>query len=104
MKRLSAAKKYLTSNEKEKFLDEMFKALWGFVSDRLQIPVSGLSKESASEALAERKVPLELIQQFNETIDSCEFARFAGSTGDSNEVIYQKGIDIISKLEQSVRL
>ncbi|MBK9542227.1 MAG: protein BatD [Bacteroidetes bacterium] len=104
LKRLSLAKKLLATNEKEKFLDEMFKALWGFVSDRLQIPVSGLSKESASEALAERKVPLELIQQFNETIDSCEFARFAGSTGDSNEVIYQKGIDIISKLEQSVRL
>ncbi|HRH67711.1 MAG TPA: BatD family protein [Bacteroidia bacterium] len=103
LKRLSLAKKLLAGDQKEQFLDEMFKALWGFVSDRMQIPVSGLSKESAAQALAERKVPEELILQFNETIDSCEFARFAGSTGESNEVIYQKGINIISKLEQAIR-
>lgn len=103
LKRLSQAKKLLATNEKEKFLDEMFRALWGFVSDKLQIPVSGLSRESASEALAARNVEPELIRQFSDTIDSCEFARFAGSTGDSNEVIYQKGIEVISKLEQAIR-
>ena len=103
LKRLSQAKKLLATNEKEKFLDEMFRALWGFVGDKLQIPVSGLSRESASEALAARNVEPELIRQFSETIDSCEFARFAGSTGDSNEVIYQKGIEVISKLEQAIR-
>lgn len=103
LKRLSIAKKLLATNEKEKFLDEMFKALWGFVSDRMQIPVSALSKETAAQALASKNVSEDLIRQFHETIDSCEFARFAGSTGDSNEVIYQKGISVISNIEQALK-
>jgi len=103
MKRLSAAKKYLSSNEKEKFLDEMFRALWGFIGDKLQIPVSDLSKEKVTSELAIRKVDESLIKQFTDTIDSCEFARFAGGIADSNEALYQKGIDIISKLEGSIK-
>jgi hypothetical protein len=100
-KRLSAAQKYLASNNKEKFLDEMFKALWGFVSDKLQIPVSELSKESASQALRSKNISEALIGQFIETIDNCEFARFAPGMAASNEEIYKKGIDVISKLEQA---
>ncbi len=102
-KRLSAAQKYLSANEKEKFLDEMSKALWGFVSAKLQIPVSELSKESAANALKSKNISEELITQFTETIDSCEFARFAPGMASSNEDIYKRGIEIISKLEVEVR-
>ncbi len=102
MKRLSAAKKYLSSNEREKFLDEMFRALWGFISDKFQIPVSDLSKESAALALQQRNVPEPLINQFTETVDHCEFARFAGGLAESNESIYNKGIDVISRLESTL--
>ncbi len=102
-KRLSAAQKYLASNDKEKFLDEMFKALWGFISDKLQIPVSELSKESASNALQSKNISEEMILQFAETIDSCEFARFAPGMAVSNEEIYRKGIDVISKLEVEIK-
>ena len=101
-KRLSAAKKFLASNEREKFLDEMFKALWGFVSDKLQIPVSELSKESIAQSLTSKHVPQELISHFIETIDHCEFARFAPGMTESNEDIYNKGIDVIVKLEQAI--
>ena len=101
-KRLSAAKKYLAVNDREKFLDEMFKALWGFVSDKLQIPVSELSKESASVALQSKNISDDLIKQFTETIESCEYARFAPGMAASNEDIYNKGIDVLSKLEQSI--
>ncbi len=102
-KRLGAAQKYLASNNKEKFLDEMFKALWGFISDRLQIPVSELSKESASNALQSKNISQEMILQFAETIESCEFARFAPGMAASNEEIYRKGIDVISKLEVEIK-
>ena len=103
MKRLSFAKKYLSSNEKEKFLDEMFKALWGFIGDKLQISVADLSKEKIVDELSKKKIDESLIKQFTDTVDSCEFARFAGGIADSNEVLYQKGIDIISKLESSIK-
>ena len=102
MKRLSAAKKYLSVNEREKFLDEMFRALWGFISDKLQIPVSDLSKDSAAQALLAKKVPDGLVLQFTDTVDNCEFARFAGGMADSNESIYKKGIEVITLLENAL--
>jgi hypothetical protein len=102
MKRLSAAKKHLNENNPEKFLDAMFQALWGFVSDRLHIPVSELSKENVSLALESRKVSEQTVSQFIETLDACELARFAKSVAASNQEIYSKGFDVISKLEEEI--
>jgi hypothetical protein len=102
MKRLSEAKKFMLANEREKFLDEMFKALWGFISDKLQIPVSDLSKETAAKALHDRHIPDGLIAQFTDTVDTCEFARFAGGMADNIESIYKKGIDTITQLENAL--
>jgi hypothetical protein len=102
MKRLSEAKKFMQANERERFLDEMFKALWGFISDKLQIPVSDLSKESAAKALHDRNVPDGIILQFNDTVDACEFARFAGGMAESNDSIYRKGIETITLLENNL--
>lgn len=103
LKRLSKAKEFLSQNKSGEFLDEMFRALWGFVSDKLRIPVADLSKENVSSALTEKKVPDELIKQFLETIDQCEFARFAGSQSGSYNELYDKGIDIITKLEHQIK-
>jgi len=103
LKRLSIAKKLLNANEKEKFLDEISKAMWGFISDKLQIPVSDLSKESATEALLKQNVDEALIKEFTSTIDSCEFARFAGSEAGSLESLYQLALGSISKIEESAR-
>ncbi len=102
MKRLSAAKKFLSENNSEKFLDEMFRALWGFVSDKLQIPVSELSKENVSQVLTEKNVSEDSIAMFIETLDACELARFAKSIAASNQEIYQKGIELITKLGEEI--
>ena len=103
MKRLSAAKKFLAEKKSDAFLDEMFKALWGFVSDRLQIPVSQLSKENVAAALLAKSVSEASVKQFTDTLDSCEMARFARGLAESNEEIYKKGIEIISKLEEEIK-
>lgn len=102
MKRLSVAKKFLAEDNTEKFLDAMFQALWGFVSDRLQIPVSELSKENVSLALTSRNVSQASVELFIKTLDACELARFAKSIAASNKEIYQEGIDVISKLEEEL--
>ena len=102
-KRLSAAQKFLKSNEKEKFLDEMSKALWGFISDKLHIPVADLSKDSALQALRLKNVDESLLQKFSETVDSCEYSRFAPGAIDENEKIYNNGIDVISRLEEAMK-
>ena len=101
--RLSAAKKYLNENKRDLFLDEMFRALWGFVSDKLHIPVADLSKETAVQALQAKGINETLIQKFSDTIDTCEFARFAPGAGDENQKIYNDGIEVISKLEEAMR-
>jgi hypothetical protein len=102
MKRLSAAKKSLSENNSEKFLDEMFQALWGFVSDRLLIPVSELSKENVSQALEQKNVSAESVTKFNQTLDALELARFAKGIAASNQEIYQKGIEVITRLEEEI--
>ncbi len=103
MKRLSAAKKFLAEKKSDAFLDEMFRALWGFISDRLQIPVSQLSKENVSSILNQKHVSEDSVQQFIQTLDTCEMARFARGMAESNEEIYRKGIAIISKLEEEIK-
>jgi hypothetical protein len=102
-KRLSTAKKFLDQQKRESFLDEMFRALWGFVSDKLQIPVSELSKENVSNVMASRKVPEASVSEFILALDSIELARFAPGAAASIDEIYKKGIEVISKLEGEIR-
>jgi hypothetical protein len=103
-KRLKTAKKLLAANEKQKFLDEMFRALWGFVSDRLRIPVSELSRDRIREELTLKNISSDIISLFGETVDACEYARFAPASEDNRlEDIYDKGINVITGLDKSLR-
>jgi len=103
-KRLKTAKKLLAANEKQKFLDEMFRALWGFVSDKLRIPVSELSRDRIRGELTSKNISEEIINSFSETVDACEFARFAPASEDYRlEDIYNKGIHVITGLYKSIK-
>ncbi|MEG1562894.1 MAG: BatD family protein, partial [Bacteroides sp.] len=48
-KRMKLAGKLLAENKKDAFYDEVLKALWGYISDKLSIPVSRLSKDNIEE-------------------------------------------------------
>ena len=103
-KRLKTAKKFLDVNEKQKFLDEMFRALWGFASDKLRLPVSELSRDRIREELTIKNIPDEIISSFGETVDACEYARFAPASEDHRlEDIYDKGIRVITGLYKSLK-
>ena len=101
-KRLSAAKKFLGENKREAFLDEMFRALWGFISDKLQISVSELTKDNVVSALSAKNISKESTELFIEALDACELARFAPGVASSIDEIYKKGIAVISKLEEEI--
>jgi hypothetical protein len=104
LKRLKLAQQFLSENKKEAFLDEIFKALWGYLSDKLGIPVADLSKESVENALQLKNVNPETSKAFLETINHCEFARFAPA--DNSTVladIYNEAFDIISKIEKELK-
>lgn len=104
VKRLKLAGKLLTDNKKDAFYDEVLKALWGYVSDKLNIPMSRLSKDNIEEELRNYGVDDALIAEFLKVLDNCEFARFAPADANQGmDKIYAEALDIISKMEGSIK-
>ena len=94
----------MAANEKDAFYDEVLKALWGYISDKLSIPVSQLSKDNIEEELRKYGVAEDLIKEFLNALNSCEFARFA--PGDANQAmdkVYSDSLEVISKMENSIK-
>ena len=103
-KRMKNAGKLLTQNKKEEFYDEVLKAMWGYISDKLNIPVSKLTKDNVDIELTNYGVNAELTKEFLSVLDQCEFARYA--PGDPNEAmdnVYSSAIEVVSKMENIVK-
>ena len=99
-KRLKLANQLLVQDKKNEFYDEVLKALWGYISDKLNIPVSELSKDNIDNKLTELSIPDELIKDFIETLNNCEFARYAPSNeSNAMDKVYTSAIDVISRME-----
>ncbi len=104
VKRLKLAGKLLADNKKDAFYDEVLKALWGYVSDKLSIPMSRLSKDNIEEELRNYGADNALIAEFLKVLDNCEFARFAPADANQGmDKIYAEALDIISKMEGSIK-
>lgn len=103
-KRMKNAGKLLAEKKSEAFYDEVLKALWGYISDKLSIPVSQLSKDNIEEELQKHQVADELIKEFINNLNDCEFARYApGNQDEKMDKIYSSAIDVISKMENSIK-
>ena len=104
MKRLRLAGTFLRQNLYTAFYEELHKALLGFMSDKLNVPVAELSKERIAEILSEGGVPASLIDSFVGLIDACEFARYSPSSG--NEAMtahYESALDVISSIDSNMK-
>lgn len=103
-KRLRTASQMLSANNKTAFYEEVMRALYGYVSDKLSIPVSALNKDNIREKLADRLSDIGLIQQLMEALDECEFARFApAESGNSMAQFYEKVITIIEQVDNAIK-
>ncbi len=103
-KRLKKASGFIKKNENEQFYNELLKAVWGYLSDKLLIPVANLSKDNVADILKQRKVDSESILSLTQLLDTCEFARFAPtSVSGGMEDIYKKTVKLISKLDQKIK-
>ncbi|PKP04446.1 MAG: BatD protein [Bacteroidetes bacterium HGW-Bacteroidetes-9] len=103
-KRLKMAEKFMKQGDHEHFWAETSNALWGYMSDKFNIPRSTLSMDSAADALNARKVNAELSNQFISTLNNCEFARFA--PGDKSQAmgdLYKQALDVITRTEQELK-
>ena len=103
-KRLKKAAKLMTENKPGEFYDEVLRALWGYVGDKLNIPVEQLSHDNISMRLAERNVNEETIAQFIEALDECEFERYApGDPKGNMNKVYEKAMTAIEKIEETMK-
>lgn len=81
-KRLKKARTLMFKRDAANFYDEVLRALWGYVGDKLNMNVEQLSRDNISEKLQQRGVEEETVKRFIEALDECEFERYA--PGDSN--------------------
>jgi len=103
-KRLKAAASYMKKNNNEAFHESILKAFWGYLSDKLGIPVADLNRDSAMVALQERNVEQTIIDDFVEVVDQCEFARYAPSGGsEARSELYHKAESTMSRLEKQIK-
>jgi hypothetical protein len=104
LQRLKTANKYLKEEQGEPFYDEILKAVWGYLSDKLNIPVSSLTKDNVETELTRYGATNELIYQFREILDTAEFARFAPSQGlGAMDELYHSTVEAINKMENTIK-
>jgi len=91
----------LKEGNKDQFYEEVLKASWTYLSDKLSIPVSNLTKERVESELTNHKVEPKVITQFVEILNTCEFARYAPNSGQQEMGnLYTDTIQAISDLEE----
>lgn len=103
-KRLKKSHEFLKAHQEADFYNEIGQALWGYVSDKFNIPQSELSSDTVNDKLSEKGVNKEVLNEFIDTLNNSEFARFAPGDKDSMmEKVYQQGLNIISKIEDQLK-
>ena len=100
-KRLKTAKKLMTSGQDAAFYEEIERAAWTYLSDRLSIPQANLTKENISGILRDKGVSEERIEEVTTVLSTAEFARYAPSAAGSKEELYDATAKLIDNLEST---
>ena len=99
-KRLKSAAKLLKQGQSKAFYEEVTHALWGYVGDKLNLPVTELNKDNVGEQLTERGVGEESIQRFLRVLGDCEFAQYApGDPSATMDKLYGEATEVINELD-----
>ena len=103
-KRLLNAYNHLKNNNQNGFYEEFSQALWGYISDKLNIVRSQLSMDTVKEIMLNKNVSEDIVNEFIDLLHNCEFARFApGDPSKKMDELYQKGFDLITKAEKLLK-
>ncbi|MEI8084751.1 MAG: BatD family protein [Paludibacter sp.] len=104
VKRLKIAQKLLKEGNKDKFYEEVLKAVWTYLSDKLSIPAASLTKDRVEIELANRGIELSITNQFIQILNTCEFARYAPNSGQQEMGnLYAETMEAISQLEELIK-
>jgi hypothetical protein len=102
--RLKQAGRRLKENNKEEFLNEVLKAIWGYLGDKLNLDQAKLNREFIQMFLASRNVDPAAIETLISLLDQCEYIRYApGDSAAEMDTIFREAHEVINKLEQELR-
>lgn len=103
-RRLRTARRLMLDNKQNEFYDEVLRTLWGYISDKLHMPVEQLARENISQELAGHDVKDEIIAKFIEALDECEFERYApGDVKGNMNKTYDTAMSAITQIEEGMR-
>lgn len=104
LKRMKIANGLLRTQQKSAFYDEVLRALWGYVSDKLSIPVAELTKDNVSVRLTDAGVQESVVEEFIALLNDCEMAHYvSGNDGSTMDKIYATSLSVMEKLEDSIK-
>ncbi len=105
VRRLKKANKLMVSGRQNDFYDEVMRALWGYVGDKLNMPVEQLSRDNISENLMRNQIKEATINKFLSALDECEFERYAPGDAKGNMgKTYDSAIAAIMDIEDSLKM
>lgn len=103
-KRMKYASQLLSAKKQGEFYDEVLRTLWGYISDKLNIPQEHLNKDNVAMRLDEHGVDKALTEEFIKVLNDCEFARYApGDAIETMDKTYEDAVAIISKMENNIK-
>lgn len=98
-RRLKKAAAFLSTSDTNRFYEEIYKAIWGCLSDKYSIPLSQLNRDSVSACLADKQVPAEQQERIMKVLQDVDFARFApGDAQAQMQSIYDESLNMIAEL------
>ena len=103
IQRFRAAERHMQAGDRQAFYKEMLHAFWGYMSDKLNIPVADLTKESIREELQRRGVTADEAQRFTDIMTRCDEAQYSPSTSVEMNEVYTEGVRLISHIESIVK-
>ncbi|MDR3252159.1 MAG: BatD family protein [Tannerella sp.] len=104
VRRLRQAERLLKESKSEAFYEEVLRALWGYLSDKLNIPPSSLTKDNVAIELTKYGVSDELSAEFLDIINTCEFARYAPSGVSSGmDNLFYETVSAIGNMENTIK-
>lgn len=103
-KRLKTAYRLMKVGRSGEFYDEVLRALWGYVGDRMNMPVESLSRENVVEAFEARNVQKETTEKFVHALDECEFERYSpGDPAGNMNKTYESAMIAIMDIENTIK-
>ncbi len=100
VQRFKSAKSSMDAGDERVFYKEMLRGLWGYMSDKLNIPVADLTKEYVRDEIIRRGGSQSVAQEFSAIISRCDEAQYSPMASAQMDEVYRDGLQLISQIEE----